>query len=245
MNDVDKQNNNSIKNIFEEIDNQLINDINVENILNEVTTKLITIPMNIDDDVIINSLNLILPSISSPVILDNFNKIISSFTSLVEILNLYAEYYSSQLNSSLLPSILPIELHFKLLSIKSIFLNIYSHLKYLLILNLKDFLNSNAIPLPPLLIFPSSPSLPSSLSSLLPLSNHSYRSPRNFLDKRSKSILKHWFMNHLQYPYPSELEKHSLCNQCNISIKQLNTWFANYRSRTKKKFINHETPFQL
>ncbi|EDR28520.1 homeobox protein knotted-1, putative [Entamoeba dispar SAW760] len=231
-----------IKKIFEEIDKELINDINNEIILNEVTRKLICIPINIDDDIIINSLNLILPNISSSEILSNFNKMITSFTSLVEILNLYAEYYSSQINSFLLLQhrvILPFELHFKLLSIKSIFLNIYSHLKYLLILNLKDFLNLNAIPLPPLLDFPSSPSFH------LPLSTQTYRSPRNFLDKRSKSILKHWFMNHLQYPYPSELEKLSLSHQCNISIKQLNTWFANYRSRTKKKFINHEIPFQL
>ena len=66
---------------------------------------------------------------------------------------------------------------------------------------------------------------------------HQKKTQRIFLDKKTKTILKQWFTLHESYPYPTEIEKNQLSMQCNISMKQLNTWFANYRSRYKKKFV--------
>lgn len=45
------------------------------------------------------------------------------------------------------------------------------------------------------------------------------------------STLRNWFSTHQNNPYPTESEKTSLCEMCNITIEQLNNWFVNVRKR--------------
>ena len=44
-------------------------------------------------------------------------------------------------------------------------------------------------------------------------------------------VLEAWWDNHLSNPYPSEQEKEFLAEQCNITKRQVSTWFANKRAR--------------
>jgi hypothetical protein len=51
--------------------------------------------------------------------------------------------------------------------------------------------------------------------------------------------LKKWFFTHLPHPYPTPDEKSRFAAQCGISIKQINTWFANMRGRYKRSFFDY------
>lgn len=50
-------------------------------------------------------------------------------------------------------------------------------------------------------------------------------------DETVSSILEEWWNVHIDNPYPSEQEKELLSEKCNISVKQVSTWFANKRAR--------------
>ena len=44
-------------------------------------------------------------------------------------------------------------------------------------------------------------------------------------------MLKRWVNEHLADPYPSVGEKQELANQAQLSLKQVNDWFTNFRKR--------------
>eukprot|EP00327_Prymnesium_parvum_P033981 CAMPEP_0195593650 /NCGR_PEP_ID=MMETSP0815-20121206/999_1 /TAXON_ID=97485 /ORGANISM="Prymnesium parvum, Strain Texoma1" /LENGTH=269 /DNA_ID=CAMNT_0040732807 /DNA_START=121 /DNA_END=930 /DNA_ORIENTATION=- len=51
------------------------------------------------------------------------------------------------------------------------------------------------------------------------------------LTSQSRNVLKQWVDQHLDHPYPSPLEKNVLARAANISLKQVNDWFTNFRKR--------------
>ena len=51
------------------------------------------------------------------------------------------------------------------------------------------------------------------------------------LASASKRVLKAWFDEHLDSPYPTPKEKSLLARSAGLSIKQVNDWFTNYRKR--------------
>lgn len=60
--------------------------------------------------------------------------------------------------------------------------------------------------------------------------------PKHF-PKFAKKILEEWFKNHQNDPYPSEEDKIVLASMTNLTQRQINNWFCNYRGRrwdTKK-----------
>lgn len=50
----------------------------------------------------------------------------------------------------------------------------------------------------------------------------------------SQSTLFKWLQNNLLHPYPDEDTKRKLCEECDLSMEQLNTWFINARQRYVK-----------
>ncbi|XP_067124765.1 homeobox protein SIX2-like [Centruroides vittatus] len=62
--------------------------------------------------------------------------------------------------------------------------------------------------------------------------------PTCTFSRNAKKILKEWLEQRRSYPYPSKTEKTWLCSQTGLTMKQLETWFANNRRRNlmgKKK----------
>ena len=57
------------------------------------------------------------------------------------------------------------------------------------------------------------------------------RHRRFSLASASKRVLKAWFDEHLDSPYPTPKEKSLLARSAGLSIKQVNDWFTNYRKR--------------
>jgi len=51
-------------------------------------------------------------------------------------------------------------------------------------------------------------------------------------DSKATDILNKWFDDHSDKPYPTKKEKEELARRCNMSIKQLSTWFNNKRYRS-------------
>ncbi|OLL22255.1 Homeobox protein knotted-1-like 7 [Neolecta irregularis DAH-3] len=49
----------------------------------------------------------------------------------------------------------------------------------------------------------------------------------------STRILKNWFLQHVEHPYPTENEKFELCRQTGLRLNQLNMWFTNARRRSQ------------
>ena len=60
------------------------------------------------------------------------------------------------------------------------------------------------------------------------------KSSRN-LNRHAVILLNEWFMNHLDNPYPSDLEKAELASRGGLTKKQVRYWFAHKRSRSKKR----------
>ena len=54
---------------------------------------------------------------------------------------------------------------------------------------------------------------------------------RYSLGSEARRVLKGWVDGHLADPYPSVQEKQQLAAHANLSIKQVNDWFTNYRKR--------------
>ncbi|GIC84277.1 homeobox domain-containing protein [Aspergillus udagawae] len=54
--------------------------------------------------------------------------------------------------------------------------------------------------------------------------------------RRGVRILKEWFRDHHDFPYPSEDEKARLVLETGFSRKRMSTWFANARRRQKERF---------
>jgi hypothetical protein len=60
---------------------------------------------------------------------------------------------------------------------------------------------------------------------------------RRSLGKRATEVLTQWFFAHLSDPYPSEEDKARLCQDCGMSMNQINNWFGNKRMRYKRKVL--------
>eukprot|EP00698_Gefionella_okellyi_P002847 TRINITY_DN12715_c0_g1_i1.p1 TRINITY_DN12715_c0_g1~~TRINITY_DN12715_c0_g1_i1.p1 ORF type:complete len:330 (+),score=35.96 TRINITY_DN12715_c0_g1_i1:2-991(+) len=61
---------------------------------------------------------------------------------------------------------------------------------------------------------------------------------RRSLGKRATEILSNWFFAHVADPYPSEEEKAKLCQECGMTVNQVNNWFGNKRMRYKRRVLN-------
>lgn len=57
------------------------------------------------------------------------------------------------------------------------------------------------------------------------------------LPAEASKILKEWFLNHYQHPYPSEEEKKELQEKTGLSITQINNWFINKRVRIWRPLV--------
>ena len=57
------------------------------------------------------------------------------------------------------------------------------------------------------------------------------RKKRSNFPKRVQKMLRRWMQEHEDCPYPTEDEKVSLANECDITKKQLEDWFVNARRR--------------
>jgi len=51
------------------------------------------------------------------------------------------------------------------------------------------------------------------------------------LPKKSTDILKNWFLQHIQNPYPCHEAKETLSRMTGLSRKQIQNWFTNTRKR--------------
>eukprot|EP00916_Digyalum_oweni_P004492 GHVL01007956.1.p1 GENE.GHVL01007956.1~~GHVL01007956.1.p1 ORF type:complete len:178 (-),score=27.33 GHVL01007956.1:82-615(-) len=67
------------------------------------------------------------------------------------------------------------------------------------------------------------------------------------LTNQAKLFLLQWAKNHYQQPYPSASEKQDLAKHCTrlsnatVTVKQVDAWFVNWRSRVWKKNVRLAT----
>ncbi|CAK88228.1 unnamed protein product (macronuclear) [Paramecium tetraurelia] len=73
-----------------------------------------------------------------------------------------------------------------------------------------------------------------------PIMQFNKNSNKNKFQKRSIDILKKWFLDHLDNPYPDNTEKQRLSKITGMHVRQIQNWFTNSRKRylepLKKKF---------
>ncbi|KAG2387298.1 hypothetical protein C9374_001630 [Naegleria lovaniensis] len=55
---------------------------------------------------------------------------------------------------------------------------------------------------------------------------------KHFLPTDATEVLKDWFLEHIQHPYPSGQEKQALSQQTGLSYVQVSNWFTNTRKRS-------------
>ncbi|KAJ5169434.1 Homeodomain [Penicillium coprophilum] len=60
------------------------------------------------------------------------------------------------------------------------------------------------------------------------------KEPKQFLRKGAR-ILREWFYQNQEYPYPTDAQKDQLAHETGFSQKRISTWFANARRRQKQK----------
>ena len=60
---------------------------------------------------------------------------------------------------------------------------------------------------------------------------------RTVISQKSTQILKLWLFDHSNNPYPDDDEKDELCLRTNLTIYQLNLWFANARKRILRPYL--------
>ncbi|KAL5120802.1 homeodomain superfamily [Pleosporales sp. CAS-2024a] len=61
------------------------------------------------------------------------------------------------------------------------------------------------------------------------------RRRRGNLPKDATNVLKVWFQNHRQQPYPTEDQKIEMCNVTGLTMNQVSNWFINARRRQPLK----------
>ncbi|EDU41609.1 Homeobox-KN multi-domain protein [Pyrenophora tritici-repentis] len=61
------------------------------------------------------------------------------------------------------------------------------------------------------------------------------RKRRGNLPKEATNMLKEWFQQNRQSPYPTEDQKMELCNRTGLSLNQVSNWFINARRRAPQK----------
>ncbi|KAL2833852.1 hypothetical protein BDW59DRAFT_168893 [Aspergillus cavernicola] len=62
------------------------------------------------------------------------------------------------------------------------------------------------------------------------------------MSRATVNILKKWFDQHPERPYPSKEEKLSLAGQTSVTVIQVSNWFANARRRQKYRFTRRGGP---
>lgn len=60
------------------------------------------------------------------------------------------------------------------------------------------------------------------------------------LPKEARQVLKSWFIEHIEDPYPSAEEKERLAKDAGINLKQVNTWFINKRGNSIRRLSQPE-----
>ena len=55
------------------------------------------------------------------------------------------------------------------------------------------------------------------------------------LPKEARQVLKSWYVEHIEDPYPSHEEKERLAKDAGINLKQVKTWFINMRGNSVRK----------
>eukprot|EP00696_Hemimastix_kukwesjijk_P009547 gnl/Hemi2/22055_TR7352_c0_g1_i1.p1 gnl/Hemi2/22055_TR7352_c0_g1~~gnl/Hemi2/22055_TR7352_c0_g1_i1.p1 ORF type:complete len:194 (-),score=67.71 gnl/Hemi2/22055_TR7352_c0_g1_i1:45-626(-) len=55
---------------------------------------------------------------------------------------------------------------------------------------------------------------------------------RGKLPRTATDCLMRWFSDHVQNPYPTDVEKQQLLEESGLTLRQLNDWFINTRRRT-------------
>jgi hypothetical protein len=60
------------------------------------------------------------------------------------------------------------------------------------------------------------------------------KEPKHFLRKGAR-VLREWFYQNQEYPYPTEAQKNQLSLETGFSQNRISTWFANARRRQKQK----------
>ncbi|XP_074317288.1 homeobox protein BEL1 homolog [Silene latifolia] len=68
------------------------------------------------------------------------------------------------------------------------------------------------------------------------METHPWR-PQRGLPERSVSVLRAWLFEHFLHPYPSDVDKHILARQTNLSRSQVSNWFINARVRLWKPMV--------
>jgi len=53
------------------------------------------------------------------------------------------------------------------------------------------------------------------------------------LPEEAVDIMNEWFTEHINNPYPTQIEKERLADECKITIKQVTAWFSNRRNRSQ------------
>ncbi|KAJ5168379.1 uncharacterized protein N7482_003973 [Penicillium canariense] len=53
--------------------------------------------------------------------------------------------------------------------------------------------------------------------------------------RKGARVLREWFYQHQEFPYPDDDEKRQLSSETGFSLKRISTWFANARRRQKQK----------
>ena len=68
------------------------------------------------------------------------------------------------------------------------------------------------------------------------------RHRRFALTSDSKRVLKKWFEEHIEHPYPTQREKDLLARQANLSLKQINDWCASTQTSSLRPAVHFAMP---
>ena len=69
---------------------------------------------------------------------------------------------------------------------------------------------------------------------------HQVKKKRPNLPSQAKAILSDWFRNHVDNPYPNQIEKQELSNRTGLTLQKVDNWFINERSRKWDNYRKRE-----